>query len=243
MAAAVSHSDLLALSREQLGDLILAQPEAFANALADAVQRGRLDGEQLAAFLFDDTDSLAVQPQESAGLTSLLPAASATMLQVYLAGNSIVGKTSLVKQLCKAAPEHKLGTTSASSATFYGPRTLQFEFHELPGDPERFVSSLDHGSGLTGAILMFDVTNQASYDSVPQYRQKLLQLGLSKESLVLVGNKCDILDRVVTIANIEWHHIWNIQYFDVSAEDGFNLIKPLLWLARRMTDDPTLFFT
>lgn len=34
----------------------------------------------------------------------------------------------------------------------------------------------------------------------------------------------------------------NIQYFDLSAKSNFNFEKPFLWLARRLTSQPELYF-
>ena len=60
--------------------------------------------------------------------------------------------------------------------------------------------------------------------------------------IVLCGNKVDVKDRKVKAKTITFHRKKNLQYFDISAKSNYNFEKPFLWLARKLTGNPSLEF-
>ncbi|OXB70746.1 UNVERIFIED_CONTAM: hypothetical protein H355_003781 [Colinus virginianus] len=54
--------------------------------------------------------------------------------------------------------------------------------------------------------------------------------------------KVDVKDRQVKARQIQFHRKRNLQYYDISARSNYNFEKPFLWLARRLTNQPTLSF-
>jgi GTPase SAR1 family protein len=75
--------------------------------------------------------------------------------------------------------------------------------------------------------------------------QTVISLNASADShdffrIVLVGNKVDMRDRKVKAKTITFHRRRNLAYYDLSAKSNYNFEKPFLWLARKLTGDPTL---
>ena len=93
--------------------------------------------------------------------------------------------------------------------------------------------------GANCAILMFDVTSRISYREVPNYFRDLVRVADSIP-ICLVGNKCDCADRTVKPKHIMFHRKKNLQYYDVSAKAHYNIMKPFLWLAKRLVNSPQL---
>jgi len=60
--------------------------------------------------------------------------------------------------------------------------------------------------------------------------------------VVLVGNKVDVRDRKVTARSITFHRRVSLPYYDISTKSNYNLEKPLLWLSRKIAQDPDLEF-
>lgn len=89
------------------------------------------------------------------------------------------------------------------------------------------------------AIIMFDVTSRMTYKSVPNWHRDLVRV-CENIPIVLVGNKIDVKDRKVTARMITFHRKKNLQYYEVSAKSNYNFEKPFLWLARKLTGDPSL---
>jgi len=91
-------------------------------------------------------------------------------------------------------------------------------------------------------IIMFDVTSRISYKNVPNWHRDLTRV-CENIPIVLVGNKVDVKDRKVKAKMITFHRRKNLAYFDTSAKSNYNFEKPFLWLARKLTSDPTLTFS
>jgi hypothetical protein len=89
---------------------------------------------------------------------------------------------------------------------------------------------------------MFDVTSRISYKNVPNWHRDLTRV-CESIPIVLVGNKVDVKDRKVKAKMITFHRRKNLAYFDTSAKSNYNFEKPFLWLARKLTSDPTLTFS
>jgi GTP-binding nuclear protein Ran len=100
---------------------------------------------------------------------------------------------------------------------------------------------------------MFDVTSRITYKNVPNWHRKSRNyspLTLPGDlvrvcegvPIVLCGNKVDVKDRKVKAKAITFHRKKNLQYFDISAKSNYNFEKPFLWLARKLSGNPSLEF-
>jgi GTP-binding nuclear protein Ran len=49
-------------------------------------------------------------------------------------------------------------------------------------------------------------------------------------------------DRKVKAKQITFHRKKNLQYYDISAKSNYNFEKPFLWLARKLSGQPSLEF-
>jgi GTPase SAR1 family protein len=85
---------------------------------------------------------------------------------------------------------------------------------------------LKHGDGF---LLVFDLTNRETFESVKSHRENVLRVKAEEENLpiILVGNKCDLtasrrvtLDEATDLANK-----WRISYIETSAKTRQNVDK------------------
>lgn len=60
--------------------------------------------------------------------------------------------------------------------------------------------------------------------------------------MVLCGNKVDVKNRQVKPKQVTFHRKKNLQYHEISAKSNYNFEKPFLYLARKLTGDPSLHF-
>jgi len=92
------------------------------------------------------------------------------------------------------------------------------------------------------AIIMFDVTSRVSYQPVPSWHGDVTRV-CGNIPIVLCGNKVDIKDRKVKVKHITFHRKKeNTMYKDISAKSNYNVEKPFLWFARKVSGDGKLFF-
>jgi len=91
------------------------------------------------------------------------------------------------------------------------------------GGQERFSSIRPmYYRGSLGAVLVFDLTNAASFEHLPQWIEEVRANLKGEIPLLLVGNKSDLLDyREVSLAEINnFTRDFNLYYMETSAKTG-----------------------
>eukprot|EP00922_Rhytidocystis_sp_ex-Travisia-forbesii_P035890 GHVS01053269.1.p1 GENE.GHVS01053269.1~~GHVS01053269.1.p1 ORF type:complete len:219 (+),score=33.48 GHVS01053269.1:277-933(+) len=172
-------------------------------------------------------------------------AAAAPDFKLVLVGDGGVGKTTLVKRHLTGEFEKKYIPTLGVEVhplrfdTNYGP--LVFNVWDTAGQ-EKF-GGLRDGYYIKGqcSIMMFDVTSRITYKNIPNWHRDIVRV-CENIPIVLVGNKVDVKDRQIKARQIQFHRKRNLQYYDISARSNYNFEKPFLWLAKRLTNKPTLTF-
>eukprot|EP00042_Codosiga_hollandica_P035456 m.263182 g.263182 ORF g.263182 m.263182 type:complete len:215 (-) comp54634_c0_seq8:127-771(-) len=163
--------------------------------------------------------------------------------KLILVGEAGIGKSTFVQRHLTGVfeREHRVapGFTIYPLVFHTNMGVIHFEAWDSAGQ-EKF-GALQDGffQGSQCAILMFDVTNRASYKSVPIWYNTIREL-CGEIPIVLCGNKVDERDRRVKPKSITFHRKRNLQYYDISAKTNYNYEKPFLWLARRLLGTPQL---
>ena len=170
---------------------------------------------------------------------------SAPQFKLLLVGDGGVGKTTLVKRHLTGEFEKKyiptLGVEVHPLKFSTNCGDLVFNVWDTAGQ-EKF-GGLRDGYYIQGqcAIIMFDVTSRITYKNVPNWHRDIVRV-CENIPIVLVGNKVDVQDRQVKARNITFHRKRNLQYYDLSARTNYNFHMPFKWLARRLTNQPSLEF-
>ena len=76
-------------------------------------------------------------------------------------------------------------------------------------------------------IIMFDVSSRETYEHVPDWHREISRV-CEDTPIVLAGNKVDVVDRKVKAKDLTFHHMKNIQYYDISAKSNYNVEKTSL---------------
>ena len=153
-------------------------------------------------------------------------------LRVILIGDSTVGKTSLVHELQEGAGnlEHSLtlGVDYYSKVFHKDDKIVKIQIWDTAGQ-DRFRSIVKtYYRNAVGGLLVFDVTNEQSFDNVETWLQEAKQYhGNNEHVYVLVGNKCDRgRERVVSQdKGEEFAKKNNMQYIETSAITGANVYE------------------
>ncbi|KAJ1678554.1 GTP-binding nuclear protein gsp1/Ran, partial [Spiromyces aspiralis] len=167
-------------------------------------------------------------------------------VKLVLVGDGGTGKTTFVKR-------HLSGEFEKKYVATIGVEVHPLKFNTTKGDivfntwdtagQEKF-GGLRDGYYIGGqcAIIMFDVASRITYKNVPNWHRDLTRV-CENIPIVLCGNKVDIKERKVKAKTITFHRKKNLQYYDISAKSNYNFEKPFLWLARKLSGDPTLDLT
>ena len=80
-----------------------------------------------------------------------------------------------------------------------------------------------------GVILMYDITNRKSFDSISEWTNNIYELKDHDFPFILIGNKCDLKDQreVSEEEGFEKAEKYKVTYYETSAKEGINIEKPI----------------
>lgn len=157
--------------------------------------------------------------------------------RIVMIGDASVGKTSLVYRLCRNSWNEN--TKTSVSASFYTLKkeesgdSQEIQIWDTAGSEKyRAVNSVYYHNAM-GGILVFDLTDRKSFESLDGWVNEFLGLAQPTAILTIVGNKLDKLtdpvdpideDSIVKPEEAEkWAALHRYQYFSTSARDGTNV--------------------
>ena len=123
--------------------------------------------------------------------------------KVVLLGESGVGKTCIISRFINNTFEEGLMSTNGASyasknSTFpeYENRTIKFEIWDTAGQEKYRALNQIFYKDASICILVFDVTNEASFNAIQEYWFQQVKDSAPKDIVLgLAGNKCDIIER------------------------------------------------
>ncbi|MHA1913959.1 MAG: GTP-binding protein [Promethearchaeota archaeon] len=152
------------------------------------------------------------------------------LFKSIVVGDGGVGKTALTLRFSKGffTEDYKM-----TIGVDFHVKTISIDADEGPirsklqiwdtGGQERFSSIRPmYYRGSLGALLIFDLTNSATFDHLPQWIEEVRANVKTEIPLLLVGNKSDLVEeRAITLEEINnFTHNFNLFYMETSAKTG-----------------------
>jgi Ras-related protein Rab-11A len=152
------------------------------------------------------------------------------LFKSIVVGDGGVGKTALTLRFSKGffTEDYKM-----TIGVDFHVKTINIDSNEGPiraklqiwdtGGQERFSSIRPmYYRGSLGALLIFDLTNSASFEHLPQWIEEVRANVKTEIPLLLVGNKSDLVDqRAVSLDEINvFTRDFNLFYMETSAKTG-----------------------
>lgn len=171
----------------------------------------------------------------------------AVLLKVLLLGESCVGKTSIFHRYVK--DEYSQAYKATIGADFFS-KDLKVDEKEVilqiwdTAGQERYQSlGVTFFRGSDACILVYDITDQRSFDSLTQWVDQFLQgVGANSNSpkdsgfiFVVLGNKCDLIDQRQVSSDVakEFCTQHGFHFFETSAKSGFQVQDAFEYIARK----------
>jgi len=151
------------------------------------------------------------------------------IFKVVVIGAAGVGKTSIIRRLCENTFLEGYKTTIGSD--FYVKKLdldaalVNLSVWDLAGE-ERFKFIIPtFCKGAQGSLIVFDLSRRRSYVSVPSFIELLWEHSGIIPS-ILIGNKCDLAERAVSIEEAQkYADQVHLTYYETSAKDNLNIFK------------------
>ncbi|KAL5006111.1 hypothetical protein ScPMuIL_017269 [Solemya velum] len=151
---------------------------------------------------------------------------SLVWIKVVGIGNASVGKTCLIKHFCESKFSSGYQPTVGVDYGFkiqhvYG-NDLRVHLWDLSGSPE-FLDVRNELYSQTDAIfLVFDVTNEATFESLDTWVREVNKYASGSPEIVVVANKTDQKNkRLISQADAKkWATDKRLKYYETSAVSG-----------------------
>ncbi|KAI6229910.1 hypothetical protein M3Y99_01126900 [Aphelenchoides fujianensis] len=145
------------------------------------------------------------------------------MFKLLIIGNSSVGKTSFLFRYCDDS------FTSAFVSTvgidFKVKTVFRGDKRDTAGQERYRTITTAYYRGAMGFILMYDITNEDSFNSVQDWCTQIKTYSWENAQVVLVGNKCDMdEERVVSYERgRQLADQLSLEFFEASAKENINV--------------------
>ena len=121
--------------------------------------------------------------------------------KIVIVGDSGVGKTNLVKRFIQNTfSSNTLATVGVeffSNNYYINDKLCKIEMWDTAGQ-ERYKSMTSaYYKGSMGAILVYDVTNQVSFNNIERWYNEIRDFSSKDIQIIMVGNKTDLKDKIV----------------------------------------------
>ncbi len=165
---------------------------------------------------------------------------SAYLFKVVMVGDPGVGKTSLIMRYVKGFFQHDykatVGTQIMSKEVYVKNATVKLSIWDIGGQEKFDTLAPAYYKGAAGGIAVFDLTRRETLEKLPKWISRLTTYANPNVSIVIVGNKSDLVDeRQVSLDEaMEMADNLGLPYIETSAKSGKNVIKLFEFIAERL---------
>ncbi|XP_058791507.1 ras-related protein Rab-3 isoform X2 [Phymastichus coffea] len=151
------------------------------------------------------------------------------MFKLLIIGNSSVGKTSFLFRYADdsftSAFVSTVGIDFKVKTVFRNDKRVKLQIWDTAGQERYRTITTAYYRGAMGFILMYDITNEESFNSVQDWLTQIKTYSWDNAQIILVGNKCDMEDeRVISFERGKQlaEHL-KVQFFETSAKENTNV--------------------
>ncbi len=164
-------------------------------------------------------------------------------VKLMIIGDSSVGKSSLLKKYCKNEFSNSYITTvgidfQVKILTINNIK-IKIQIWDTAGEERYRVVAKNYFNTSDGFIIMYDITNRESFDSVSNWVEQIKESTPNYKKSVIFGNKSDLnkLRDVQINEGKELAKKHDFKFFETSAKDGSNLNEGIESLVKDVLKD------
>ncbi|VDO11395.1 unnamed protein product [Rodentolepis nana] len=151
------------------------------------------------------------------------------MFKILIIGNSSVGKTSFLVRYAEdsftSAFVSTVGIDFKVKTVFRQEKRVKLQIWDTAGQERYRTITTAYYRGALGFILMYDITNEDSFNAVRDWVTQIKTYSWDNAQVVLVGNKSDLgVERQVTTERGRaLADTLGLKFFETSAKDNVNV--------------------
>ncbi|XP_041976314.1 ras-related protein Rab-3 isoform X1 [Aricia agestis] len=151
------------------------------------------------------------------------------MFKLLIIGNSSVGKTSFLFRYADdsftSAFVSTVGIDFKVKTVFRHDKRVKLQIWDTAGQERYRTITTAYYRGAMGFILMYDITNEESFNSVQDWVTQIKTYSWDNAQVILVGNKCDMEEeRVVSQERgKQLADQLGVEFYETSAKENINV--------------------
>ena len=164
------------------------------------------------------------------------------LFKLLLIGDSGVGKSSLLLRFAEDAYTDSyistIGVDFKIRTIDLDGKTVKLQIWDTAGQERFRTITSSYYRGAHGIIVVYDVTEQESFNNVKQWFQEIDRYATEGVNKLLVGNKSDMTDKKVVEYAVakEFADSMGISFIETSAKSSTNVQDAFLTMARQIKE-------
>ena len=164
-------------------------------------------------------------------------------INILTLGNTTVGKTCFILRFtenffqpiylttCGIDSKYKIITLSNS-------KSYKAIFYDTAGQERHRSISLNQIKSADGILLMYDVTNQDSFNAIKGWMDNIREIKGNNFPVILVGNKIDLKEerKISQLNGQNLADSYGISFYEISNKTGENVEEATLDLINKISD-------
>ncbi|EGR34115.1 Ras-related protein Rab11c, putative [Ichthyophthirius multifiliis] len=151
------------------------------------------------------------------------------LFKIVLVGDIAVGKSNILSRFTRE--DFQIDNTSTIGVEFANrvitaeDKIIQLQIWDTAGQETFKAVTQQYFRGAIGAMLIYDISKKSTFQSCEQWLQMIKDYGEKHTQILLVGNKCDLINlRAVSLNEAcDFAQACGIQYIEVSALEDVNI--------------------
>ena len=161
--------------------------------------------------------------------------------KILTLGETQVGKTSILIKYTEGSfsetPLATIGVDFQVKKVNLQGKQIEVQIWDSAGQ-EKFKSiSKQYYNKAHGVLLVYDITNQESYESIKGWIKEIKQNTQILPVILLIGNKNDLQGKLDEKDGLELAQKYDLQFFSTSAKTGNGIEKAMETLVKLVYDD------
>lgn len=148
--------------------------------------------------------------------------------KIIILGDSLSGKTSLVRRFCFPSDTPRVSKTIGIDCTSrilkFNKKIFKIQFWDIAGGPEWVSLYPKYVKNANIALVVYDVTSKQSFINIHKWLEMVREINGKKFPIIVIANKIDReSERIIESNKMKTYNVFNdIFFIETSALHGIN---------------------